>query len=245
VAAGRAAFASRIERARNELGLADPGLLVQSWDDAALPGDVDGVVLVGTDHDLAHLAARTSLPICLVPGGRSDVLRMFGLDGTDLGHRISHGNPYPADLGYASNGTRTIPFVAHLVASKTGRLPGITHRLRRVTIDREGRISHHQATGVAVINTQHVGGEAIAPRSALMDGAADLQVFGGSLRQRVTQRRRRRHGLHLSRSGVERRRITEMSLEPPRSWSVAVDGVAITGRRWEVRIEPGCWSLWV
>lgn len=210
-------------------------------DETLLPvDDTRAIALVGSDHDLARLAVAASSPIALVPGRTSDMARMFALRGVD--HLIT-GAPYPADLGVVELAGAEHPFVAHAVLSTRGRLPGLLARRRNVTIvDDRDRLSSVDGSAVVVANAQHVRGNTIAPRSALMDGVADLQVLGH--RGRVSRRLLKR-GLHLQGGATWRRRIAAARIDVPPSWKVTTDGVVVGRGPCTIRIEPARFTLWI
>lgn len=207
----------------------------------------DGIVLVGSDAELAALARRvgTSVPILHAPPEPTDFARMFASSFDGIGTRLATGQRYPADLGIARSGDVEIPFVAHGVASRTGRVPRAVARRSRIELTARGEQTVHRASGVLIANAQHLGGWTVAPRAAVMDGRAEYQVLDGALLHRIRVQRAMVRGLHLGAGGIRRRPFTEVRLGMPASWTLALDGVPAGPGDWTVSILPGAWIAWV
>lgn len=215
--------------------------------DAAGSTVEDRVVFVGTDGDLAQFALRVGPDVAILhaPPGRSDLGRMFGFTDQTVPERMEIGSRYRADLLVVRSGARAVPCVAHAVAARRGRIPSWMARRRAVSITLRGRTSEHRAAAVVVANAQHIGRRTVAPRAALMDGRAEVQVLGGSLRARMEAWRAMERGLHLATAGVHRRTFDRLELLLPPAWKLGVDGRPVEGTRWTVDVVPGAYTLWV
>lgn len=207
----------------------------------------DGVILVGDDRALSDLAAAVppDLPILFVPKPGSDLARMFRFDQTGVRARMAHGASYRADLGIAGGAKREVPFVAHAVLSRTGRLRPWWARRRPVEIERKGRADLRAVTTVVLANAQHLDGSTVAPRAALMDGRGEMQCLEGSPLGRAAALRRMDRGLHLGLESVHRRSFEVVGLGAPPSWHLVADGQDAGPGPWYVRIEAGAYTLWV
>jgi diacylglycerol kinase family enzyme len=213
-----------------------------------IASDATGIAVIGTDSDLAHTALQLMetdrrLPIALIPTGESDLLRMFGLNRDRMLARLETGAPYATDLGMCHISASHHPFVGSVCARPT--------RWRRlvstaaVSVDLRGRTHDLDAWEVVVANAQHVDGQTIAPRAAVMDGTLDVQVFGGPPTRRPAVRRFRRTGLHLRSGHVWRRSAPTFAISVPASWRIAADLVAVGTGSFSVEIAPGAFDLWI
>jgi hypothetical protein len=217
-------------RLARRFGLERPGELAA----AETERTADGIVVIGDDGDLARVAlARLGredrLPLALLPTGRSDLLRMFAIDRSPVGD----GAAYRADLGLCTFGGVTVPFVSHVVSRG--------HRSGVVTIA-SGRSWQVEGWRCVVANAQHLAGDTVAPRSALMDGELDVQVHGG--RRRGTRRLIGR-GLHLSQPTVWRRSLATASITPPANWMLIADGRPVGSGPCSVRAETAAFDIWI
>jgi diacylglycerol kinase family enzyme len=211
-------------------------------------GNPDGLVVAGTDADLAiaaHVVYQrgTRTPLALIPSNRSDLLRMFGLDRDAILSRLQAGDRYPTDLGECEIGSTSIPFVAHVSAHRSG--------LRALSTDREvtiaiGERSHSLRSGLVVVaNAQHFRGRTIAPRGAVMDGRLDFQSIGGSALRRARSMRRARTGHHLKDRNVWRRSAAGGEISLGAGWSVNTDSRRAGSGPFSVRVVPGAFDLWI
>lgn len=214
------------------------------------PGE-EGAVFVGTDHDLARYAlSGPRRPIALVPASQSDLARMFGLASSvptteEISQRLCRGGPYRCDLGVAGDGMMRHPFVAHVIASRRGSLPSWWSRRATVEMVRDGAPMDFDAAAIVVANAQHLNGRTVAPRAAVMDGRAEVQVIGGGARERAKALRAMERGLHLGASAIHRRPFRTLQLRTPARWVLATDGVVVGSGVWDLTIVPGAFSLWV
>lgn len=207
----------------------------------------DGLVIVGGDALLADVARASGpdLPLLYHPDARSDLARMFRFDQVAIESRMDSGVPYRCDLGLVASPDRVVPFVAHAVVSRSGRLAPWWARRRRLRIDRDGRMEERSVSTAVMANAQHLDANVIAPRAALMDGRGEVQFFEGSPFGRAAAQRLMERGLHLRHPAIHRRPFTELALGAPASWRLAADGRGTGPGPWRVRIEADAYSLWV
>jgi diacylglycerol kinase family enzyme len=94
-----------------------------------------------------------------------------------------------------------------------------------VTVRMERGTYSDRAITIVIANGQYFGaGVNIAPRSTLVDGLFDVQVFAVSRRQIPLLYRSALRGLHLRHPGVRRFRSGELRIETPAPWPIEVDG---------------------
>ena len=195
------------------------------------PGDMpEGIVIAHDDPELASLAAASVVGDSFIALGadrragsnrlRGDVARTLGVDRErETGERLG----YRFDLGFAElDGSRTIPFIAHLVAR--GRFWG-------------GEVA-------VAMNCAWMGPYYLGPRAHPNDGLLDLTV--GRLRpsQRWLARGRARSGSHLPHPDLSTSRRASWEHRFERSTQVYADGVAV-GVASSIRLwlEPDCFTL--
>jgi len=200
----------------------------------ALRDGVDGVAVAGADADLAALAAAVidagaadRIRLGLVPvGGRSSLLRMFGLPHrSGPADHLRGGGEYRCDLIHLT--TTTGPRIVAAWAG-AGIASAAAGRLRRrgaaaeVTARTPNRTLVHRARGALLANSQFWGDLNPAPRAMLVDGRFDLQLL---LRERSRALlAAMRTGRHTGRPDVVRTAVTAVSLSTDRPWRVAADG---------------------
>ena len=232
-----------VARAGDSVEWAAPGVV-----DSLLESDPDGLVVVGTDADLA-LAAQAvretgrRIPIALVPSQSSDLLRMFGLKRAAVLSSLQTGTRYATDLGECDLGSTTVPFVSHIAA----RCRGLSALGRgRPAVVSIGERSHRmQSALVLVSNAQHFEGRTIAPRAAVMDGRFDFQSISGSFLSRARSLRRADSGHHLADRNVWRRSAPTGEVSLASAWSVSADSRRVGAGGFAVRAVPEAFDLWI
>jgi len=210
----------------------------------------DGLVVVGTDADLAAVvgfmqSAGGDLPIALVSRGDSDLLAMFGLKRADVVSRLQTGGRYRSDLGRVTIDGAERPFVTHVTAGSRRALGSLGPSADVTIITNRKSHHHNDAWRVVACNSQHVAGRTIAPKAALTDGRIDIQVFGGSILTRNRVHRLSRRGLHLNHPAVWRRSTAMFSVVTPPHWEIRVDGIAAGSGPWEVVVQADAFDLWI
>ncbi|MEN8041966.1 MAG: YegS/Rv2252/BmrU family lipid kinase [Actinomycetota bacterium] len=196
---------------------------------------------------------ETRPTLAIVPeGSGTDFIRTFGHDRSlhSALERILEGNTYTIDIGRVSGSFGSRYFlnacnlgVAASSAARAAALPRWfgsarytiafwlalwrfrNHRVR-VQVDEHG--FDDDAINVVVANGQFFGGGLnIAPRSSLVDGKMDVQVFRGPRRQAFSVMPRVLMGSHLTHKGVQRFSGTNVRVDVPTDWPVEADGEII------------------
>jgi hypothetical protein len=226
------------------------GLLAAELGLAAAPPTPEpgtGIVFSGDDAALAAFAlgAGPEVAILYAPTGPSDLARMFAFGDRDIGSRLRSGERYPTDLILATADGITTPVIAHAIASRRGGLPRWFQRPGEISLLVGDRPKRLRASGLVIANAQHVGRRTVAPRAALMDGRAEVQVLGGTVRERLRADRAMSRGLHVRMPGVDRRPFSRLVVEVPSRWVFTLDGVPVAGGRWEFVVHPAAITLWV
>jgi diacylglycerol kinase family enzyme len=196
--------------------------------DAAAASVVDCVIAAGFEG---------RVDLALLPGRRpSELARTFALDpGLAASvRRIARGDRYPIDVGVidAAFGRRVF-----LSSVATGVLAGGPHwfPLWPRPIRSAGPVTVHAGTtvvqtvgsGVLVLNGQFWGDWIGAPRSTLIDGVVDLQLFSGRRRMLSRLRPAFRTGQHVRAVGVRRMSIATATVDQPSNWWINVDGIRL------------------
>ncbi len=229
----------------------------EATDDASLAAAVrqattegaDRIAVVGTDRDLAIAAgavldAPVRPALALVPTQASDIHRMFGLDRRAAIGRLQAGSRYPADLGRVRGSFGEHFFVGSVAASRIVRMWWLM-RADPIRIETRRGVHEHRASLVVAANAQHLQGRTIAPRAALMDGALDVQSFGGTLRWRLRAWSAAERALHFGLRTTWRRSFGAAVLMVPQSWVIRADGRRLGLGPFSVEAIPLAFDLWI
>ena len=233
------------------IGPAVAGELRAGFTRIAVAGN-DAIVAEAVESVLEE-GLEGKIDLAILPGGtKSDLLRTFALDQA-LGaavRRMSHGNPYAIDVGVAEG---TFGKVVFMNSVATGVLAGgpawfpIWPRPLRaagpVLITAGTRPVETMASGILVLNGQFWGDWVGAPRSTLVDGVVDLEVFTGPRRILARLRRAFRSGNHVRGAGVRRLSVAHAVIDQPAGWIVTVDGVRLGRGSFTVAVIPGALRL--
>jgi diacylglycerol kinase family enzyme len=114
---------------------------------------------------------------------------------------------------------------------------------RRITIASGDTATESVAAGALVVNGQFWGDRVAAPRSTMIDGVLDVQMFNGHRIALSRLRRTMRSGMHVRSHHVRRRALGEAMIEAPRAWQVAVDGIRVGRGGFRVSCLPGAVRL--
>jgi len=201
----------------------------------AVAGQDADVAMVVDSALSAGMAGRVDL--ALLPGGsRSDLARTFALDQSlpAAVARMAHGTPYLIDIGVVSGGFGRAAFLnsvaTGLLAGGPAWFPMWPRPLRvagPVIVRAGANPVETMASGVLVLNGQFWGEWVGAPRSTLVDGVVDLQLFTGRRRVLARLRPALRTGMHVRSNMVRRLPVAHAEVDQPPSWMVSVDGVRI------------------
>lgn len=115
-------------------------------------------------------------------------------------------------------------------------------RFPRGAIDLQTERGSFKGAAITVVcaNGQYFGaGVNIAPRSTLVDGLFDVQVFTVSKARIPLLYRKATRGLHLSDPGVKRFRAERVTIETASSWPVEIDGDYLGETPIEISMLPG------
>jgi diacylglycerol kinase family enzyme len=227
---------------------------------AAVVGEISAgntrIAVSGGDPELAAVVAAVAaagaegrVDVALLPGAtRSQLVRTFALD-TGLGAavgRMLHGTPYPIDAGTVEGGFGRIVFVnsvaSGVLAGGPGWFPYWPRPLRMAgpVIVRSGAsAAENIALGTLVLNGQFWGDWIGAPRSTLVDGVVDLQVFSGRRRTLSRLRPAFRTGMHVRATSIRRLSVAAAEVTQPDAWWVAVDGMRVGRGGFRLTVLPG------
>lgn len=195
---------------------------------------------VGRQTDLAVISRR------------SDLMRTFAADQTINGavRRMIDHTPYLADVGHVEGGFGEMVFVnsvaAGVLAGGPGWFPWWPWPIlpaRGVTVATGDSATEAVASGALVLNGQFWGDGVVAPRSTLVDGTLDVQMYNGHRIALSRLRRTMRTGMHVRSHHVRRRSLAEALIEAPPSWAVAVDGIRVGKGAFRVTCLPGAVRL--
>lgn len=207
---------------------------------AELAGGFNRLAVVGGDPYLAEVIEAVidaglggKVDVAIV-SDRSDLGRTFALERGVLAAvgRMARGNLYPIDAGVVEGGFGRVAFVnsvaTGVLAGGPGWFPAWPRPLRvagRVVVRAGTSPVETMASGMLVLNGQFWGDWIGAPRSTLVDGVVDLQLFTGARRMLARLRPAFRTGMHVRGVGVRRLSIARAEVDQPRSWIVSVDGI--------------------
>jgi diacylglycerol kinase family enzyme len=182
----------------------------------------------------------------------SDLLRTFAADQTVEGSidRIVDHTPYPIDCGHVEGAFGERLFVnsvaAGVLASGSRWFPWWPNPLlpaRAISVTVEGSVTEAVASGVLVLNGQFWGSWSIAPRSTLVDGVMDVQVFNGHRIALSRLRHSMRNGMHVRSHHVRRRSLADADIAAPSVWPVVVDGIRVGHGAFRVSCLPAAVRL--
>jgi len=211
-----------------------------SGGDRELAAVVAGVVAAG---------AEGRIDVALLPGTtRSQLARTFAFD-TDLNAavgRMLHGTPYAIDAGTVDGGFGRVFFVNSVASGALAGGPGWfpywprPMRMSGPVIVHSGATTTESiALGTLVLNGQFWGDWIGAPRSTLVDGVVDLQVFGGRRRMLSRLRPAFRTGMHVRATTVRRLSVSSAEISQPDAWWVTVDGIRVGQGGFDLTVLPG------
>ncbi|MDK1009702.1 MAG: diacylglycerol kinase family protein [Actinomycetota bacterium] len=222
----------------------------------------------GTNHLVVNALMASGcderFTVGVVPvGSGADFVKTFGHErGVEAGlARIAKPELYAIDIGRVTGAFGTLYFVNAMnlgvgaaAAATANRFPRWVGALRyrtafwlALSVFRGGRVSvvvdQHRYQGdainVVVANGQFFGGGMnIAPRSTLVDGKMDVQVFLTPRRQAFVVMPRILMGTHLTHKGVKRYSGGSIRIDVPDSWLVEADGELIGSGSIEVEVLP-------
>ena len=99
------------------------------------------------------------------------------------------------------------------------------------------------ASGILLLNGQFWGNWVGAPRSTLVDGVLDLQMFTGTRRKLGRLRRAFRTGMHVRAAGVRRLSVSQADVDQPTNWQIVVDGIRMGRGPFSVAVVPAAVRL--
>ena len=231
-----------------------------------LPGEVGEtlargfrrVVIEGEDPDIAAVVAevhragvgrQTELAVIT---RRSDLMRTFAADQTVSGavDRLVHHRPYLIDAGLVEGRFGSMVFVNSVAAGVAAGGPGWfpwwpfpVLPTRRLSVTTGDTATDSVAAGVLVLNGQFWSDRVAAPRSTMVDGVLDVQVFNGHRVALTRLRRSMRSGMHVRSHHIRRRALSEAVIDAPSAWSVAVDGIRVGRGAFRIACLPGAVRL--
>jgi diacylglycerol kinase family enzyme len=213
-------------------------------------GDVQLAEAVA-EVDARRLGRQTDFSL-ITAGTGSNLLRTFAAEQTLDGaiDRLVRHTPYPIDVGRIEGAFGERLFVNSVAA---GVLAG-GHRwfpwwpipafpARPVTIASGGTHFEAVASGALVMNGQFWGPWAIAPRSTVVDGVMDVQMFNGHRIALSRLRHSMRNGMHVRSHHVRRRSLADAEVSAPASWRVVVDGIRVGTGAFRVTCLPAAVRL--
>ncbi|MDK1018340.1 MAG: YegS/Rv2252/BmrU family lipid kinase [Actinomycetota bacterium] len=203
--------------------------------------------------------------LAIVPAGSgSDFVRTFGHKrGIHAGlSRLTEPEPYVVDIGRVTGSFGTRYFLNALNLGVAAASASIATRLPRwmgstrysaafwialwkfhsagVTATIDQHRYEGEAINIVVANGQFFGGGMnVAPRSSLVDGKMDVQVFKGPRRQAFSVMPRVMRGTHLTHRGVQRYSGTAIRVEVPSEWPVEADGETLGSGSVEIEVLSG------
>ena len=182
----------------------------------------------------------------------SDLMRTFAAEQTVDGavQRMTRHTPYLIDAGLVEGDFAEMLFVnsvaSGVLASGPGWFPWWPRPLlpaRRVAVTAGDTTTESVASGALVLNGQFWGDRIAAPRSTMVDGVFDVQVFNGHRIALSRLRRTMRTGMHVRSHHVRRRALAEARFDAPRAWQIAVDGIRVGRGAFRVACLPGAVRL--
>ena len=213
-------------------------------------GDPEIAAVIGAVLE-AGFAGRVDLAL-LPSRERSELARTFAL-GDSLAEgvrRLAHGDPYPIDIGVVTGSFGRMAFInsvsTGVLAGGPAWFPFWPRPLRvagRVVIEGGPTPVETMASGVLVLNGQFWGDWIGAPRSTLVDGVVDLQLFTGTRRQLSRLRPAFRAGMHVRAAGVRRLAVSRAEVDQPPGWQVVVDGIRVGRGPFSVEVVAGAVRL--
>lgn len=226
---------------------------------AALDSGFRRIAIEGGDPELADAIAEVGArrigqqtDIALISAGRSDLLRTFAVVQTVAGaiQRIVDHTPYPIDVGHIEGefGERVfVNSVAAGIMAKGPRWfpwwPVPLLPAAGVAVTAAGSVTESVASGVLVLNGQFWDSWSLAPRSTLVDGVMDIQMFNGRRIALSRLRHSMRNGMHVRSHHVRRRSLAEADVASPGSWPVVVDGIRVGHGAFRVSCLPAAVRL--
>jgi len=166
----------------------------------------------------------------------SDLMRTFAAEQTVHGaiERMTRHTPYLIDAGLVEGEFGQLVFAnavsAGVLAAGPGWFPWWPRPLlpaRRVAVATGDTATESVASGALVLNGQFWGDRIAAPRSTMVDGVFDVQVFNGHRMALSRLRRTMRTGMHVRSHHVRRRALAEARFDAPRAWPITVDGIRV------------------
>ena len=235
----------------DHLGLAVGAALDDGFTRLAIEGSDPDAARVIAEVDARRLGRQTDLAM-IVGGGESDLMRTFAavqtLDGAI--DRIVDHTPYLMDAGRVEGKFGEMVFVNSVAAGVLSHGPGWFPwwpwpilAARPVSVRSGGSEVESVASGMLVLNGQFWGSWVAAPRSTVVDGVLDVQMFNGHRIALSRLRRSMRTGMHVRSHYVRRRSLGEAEFRTPDSWTVAVDGIRVGRGGFRVSCIPGAVRL--
>lgn len=236
---------------RDGIGPAAGDALDAGFRRLAVEGSDPDVAAVIAEVDARRLGRLTDLAV-IVTGGRSDLLRTFAADQSLDGaiDRIVDHTPYLMDAGRIESEFGEMVFVNSVAAGILAHGPGWFPwwpvpilPARPVCLRAGDADTEAVASGALVLNGQFWGSWVAAPRSTLVDGVLDVQMFNG---HRVALSRLRHAmptGMHVRSHHVRRRSLSEAEVAAPHSWVFSVDGRRVGRGAFRVTCLPGAVRL--
>lgn len=210
----------------------------------ALDAGFRRIAIEGGDPELAdavaevgarRLGQQTDLAL-ITTGAHSDLLRTFAVDQTLHGaiERMVDHTPYTIDVGHIEGGFGEMVFVnsvaAGIVAKGPRWFPWWPSPLlpsTGVSVTVAESVTESVASGILVLNGQFWHSWSVAPRSTLVDGVLDVQLFNGHRIALSRLRHSMRNGMHVRSHHVRRRSLAAAEVDAPSAWPVVVDGIRV------------------
>lgn len=218
------------------------------------------LAVAGGDHEIASVVGAVVdagfaglVDLALLPSRTpSELARTFALGPSlpDAVRRLAHGQPYPIDIGMVEGSFGRMAFINSVAAGVLAGGPGWFPVWPR-PIRMAGPVVVHGGTtpvetvasGILVLNGQFWGKWVGAPRSTLVDGVVDLQLFSGTRRKLSRLRPAFRVGMHVRAAGVRRLAVARAEVDQPAPWRVSVDGRRVGRGSFTVTVVPGAVRL--
>lgn len=259
-ATGRAiGSALRDAQVAHRISTVDRGTLIGAVGET-LDAGFRRLAVEGGDPDLAAVVAEVrarnigrQTDISLITTAMSsDLLRTFAVEQTLAGSidRIVDHTPYPIDVGHVAGDFGDMVFMNSVA---TGLLaagprwfpwwPSPLFPAGPVCVVTGGSQSEAVASGGLILNGQFWGSWSTAPRSTLVDGLLDVQMFNGHRIGLSRLRHSMRNGMHVRSHHVRRRSLAEAEVSAPTSWPLVVDGIRVGRGAFRVSCLPAAVRL--
>jgi hypothetical protein len=245
---GRVAHRCTVVRAADTPGAVEEALAA-GFRRVAVEGDDPEIAAAVGVIGSRRLGRQTDLAVITRD---SDLMRTFAAEQTVAGaiDRIVHHTPYLIDAGLVTGDFGEMPFVnsvaAGVLAGGPGWFPWWPRPIlatRGIVIETGGSATEAVASGALVLNGQFWGDRTVAPRSTMVDGVLDVQLFNGHRIALSRLRRSMKTGMHVRSHHVRRRSLSDALIDAPGGWSLSVDGIRVGRGAFRVTCLPGAVRL--